>query len=44
MEEAGFDSVREAHSSGEASLIDFVHEKRHMDVGEGGVGACNVPR
>ena len=25
--------------------IDFVHEKRHMDVGEGGgVGACDVSR
>ena len=27
----------------EASHIDFVHEKRHMDVGGwGGVGACDV--
>ena len=29
----------------EASHIDFVHEKRHMDVGGwGGVGACDVSR
>ena len=28
--------------NGEASHIDFVHEKRHMDVG--GAGACDVPR
>ena len=34
--------------SREASHIDFVHEKRHMDVGGwrggGGVGACDVSR
>ena len=28
----------------EASHIDFVHEKSHMDVGGGGVGACDVSR
>ena len=31
----------------EASRIDFVHEKRHIDVGGGGgwgVGACDVSR
>ena len=29
----------------EASHIDLVHEKRHMDVGGGGgVGACDVSR
>ena len=33
----------------EASHIDFVHDKRHMDVmggggGGGGVGACDVSR
>ena len=27
----------------EASHIDFVHEKRHMDVGEGG-GTCDISR
>ena len=28
----------------EASHIDFVHEKRHMDVGGRGIGACDVSR
>ena len=29
----------------EASHIDFVYKKRHMDVGQGGrVGACDVSR
>ena len=26
----------------EASHIDFVHKKRHMDVGGWGVGACDI--
>ena len=30
-------ALKEAH-------IDFVHEKRHMDVGGRGVGACDVSR
>ena len=28
----------------EASHIDFVHEKRHMDVGGGGGGGCDISR
>ena len=37
--------ARQLHLTLGKPHIDFVHEKRHMDVGGGGgVGACDVPR
>ena len=40
--EPGFNNAQNNPPLREASHIDFVHEKRHMDVGGWGVGACDV--